>query len=70
MASNRDNEIMNRLMELNKKRFIPKRRKFTKAEQTEFDLLFFGFGESTTEARPPYFRISINRERVSGVTAI
>ena len=37
-----DNEIMNRIMELNKKRFIPKRRKFTKAEQTEFDLLFFG----------------------------
>jgi hypothetical protein len=49
MASNRDNEIMNRLMELNKKRFIPKRRKFTKAEQTEFDLLFFGLREKDQE---------------------
>ena len=49
MASNRDNEIMNRLMELNKKRFIPKIRKFTKAEQTEFDLLFFGLREKDQE---------------------
>ena len=49
MASNRDNEIMDRLMELNRKRFIPKRRKFTKSEQKEFDLLFFGLREKDQE---------------------
>ena len=37
MASNKDNEIMDRIMDLNKRRFIPKRRKFTKEEQKEFN---------------------------------
>lgn len=49
MASNEDNKIMNRTIELNSKRFIPKRRKFTKSEQREFDLLFFGLKEEDQE---------------------
>ncbi len=49
MASNKDNEIMDRIMDLNKRRFIPKRRKFTKEEQKEFDLLFFGLKEEEQE---------------------
>ena len=49
MASNEDNQIMHRIMELNKRRFIPKRRKFTKEEQKEFDLLFFGLKEKDQE---------------------
>lgn len=39
MVSNKDLELMDEIMELNKKRFIPKKRKFTKEEQQLFDMM-------------------------------
>jgi|5B_taG_2_1085324.scaffolds.fasta_scaffold124857_4 hypothetical protein len=39
MTSNKDRRLINQIMELNKKRFIPKRRKFTKEEQDLFNLM-------------------------------
>lgn len=39
MVSTKDLELMDEIMELNKKRFIPKRRKFTKEEQELFDMM-------------------------------
>jgi uncharacterized protein YpiB (UPF0302 family) len=39
MVSTKDLELMEEIMELNKKRFIPKKRKFTKEEQELFDMM-------------------------------
>lgn len=39
MVSTKDLELMDEIMQLNKKRFIPKRRKFTKEEQELFDMM-------------------------------
>ena len=39
MVSTKDLELMDEIMELNKKRFIPKRREFTKEEQELFDIM-------------------------------
>jgi uncharacterized protein YpiB (UPF0302 family) len=39
MVSTKDLELMDEIMELNKKRFIPKRREFTKEEQELFDMM-------------------------------
>ena len=39
MTSNKDRRLINQIMELNKKRFIPKRREFTKEEQDLFNLM-------------------------------
>tara|TARA_Y100001937_G_scaffold44208_1_gene62261 strand:+ start:1825 stop:2022 length:198 start_codon:yes stop_codon:yes gene_type:complete len=39
MVSTKDLELMDEIMELNKKRFIPKRREFTKKEQELFDMM-------------------------------
>lgn len=39
MVSTKDLELMDEIMELNKKRFIPKRREFTKEEQELFNMM-------------------------------
>tara|TARA_Y100001938_G_C8065460_1_gene419901 strand:- start:251 stop:448 length:198 start_codon:yes stop_codon:yes gene_type:complete len=39
MVSTKDLELMDEIMQLNKKRFIPKRREFTKKEQELFDMM-------------------------------
>ena len=39
MVSTKDLELMDEIMQLNKKRFIPKKRKFTKEEQQLFDMM-------------------------------
>lgn len=39
MVSTKDLELMDEIMELNKIRFIPKRREFTKEEQELFDMM-------------------------------
>tara|TARA_Y100000114_G_C11705638_1_gene300798 strand:+ start:866 stop:1063 length:198 start_codon:yes stop_codon:yes gene_type:complete len=39
MVSTKDLELMDEILELNKKRFIPKRREFTKEEQELFDIM-------------------------------
>ena len=39
MVSTKDLELMDEIVELNKKRFIPKKRKFTKEEQQLFDMM-------------------------------
>lgn len=40
MASNKVNRLINEIRKLNEKRYIPKRREFTKAEQEIYDILF------------------------------
>lgn len=40
MPSNKINRLINEIRELNKKRFIPKRREFTKVEKELYDILF------------------------------